>query len=839
MLGFIMSSQKIRVTQSSLEKKYVISESMLMEDPTYKNFRSVGRMIMERKMSEQEILDLFSQIEQATTAGGKNRTVIGKGADLTTAIANAYKGVADKISKSGPVSGVDVIFDKLTDKLAKASGGQQGAVMSAIKKYRMFAKKHPVMQGAIYAILIALTGLSGAGLGGAAILGGIKMADKLLLGNKVSSSLWSGFVTGALAYGVGQAKDALSGTGGSGAAGGTGAADQVPANNSTPPADNASAPDVTATTTYSAKAGDTLSQIAQSNNTSVEKLMDLNPKITNPDVISAGQEITIPNPGDGSPTYDKGIGTASNTEQGIKSGKYTPNPRVQNSGYINSGNKLSEDSGFIAKIIPMSEIVDESYTSYLHELNEMLSKPVSGGYQLTAAGIGIVFENIIRYQTFLSEAPAAASGPDRSNIPDELRPDMPGAKGTQGKPGFLSKAWSGIKNAGRQFTTKLTAEKLKMNWHVAGKPTDSEQLMAFLEKQGAPSAVVKDVYTQLGLISGAAPGAAATTPGGSSGVTYPSFGTAGQQGGNTAASPSGSTPTPSGGDSGGAASTSGGGSDAASSSDGGSSPPQDKADELDTLRKDAGIAPKTPTVGNQPGYTSGKMTVEPMKFSGTAAGSATKFPAFGTAGQQGGGDMYDLRKNAGLPTATSPKSTPTSTDNAPAAPTSTNLPVPKAGSQIPAIPNSPVPKAGSQVATIPNSPVPKAGSQVPAISNTTKKSSNSTNGSSATNKPNFSNAMPGSQSSGIPGMNMPNPNMYKGMAKMAGQRPTAPTGQPATAQGKLTGPAQQQRIAYGGEKAGARALPAPTQQPPMAGAARGFGAPNPYNNVKMTVGKKK
>jgi LysM repeat protein len=384
------------------------------------------------------------------------------------------------------------------------------------------------MQGAIYAILIALTGLSGAGLGGAAILGGIKMADKLLLGNKLSSSLWSGFVTGATAYGVGQAKDAFSTTGG-GSAGPVGTEpDYVPGGSAGPagtepdyvPGGSAgpagTEPDFAGSgpPMHTVQSGDTLSQIAQTNNTSVEELMKLNPKITNPDVITAGQPIKLPVPGNTLPTYDNGVGTTANTERGIQTGRFTPNPRMQTAGYINNKNKLTNETiQFKAKKIPIKEMIDPQQTLYFRSLQESLGNPATKSYQLTYAGIDLIFENMVRYQKYLAEAPSAtASGPDRTNIPDELRPDMPGATGTPAKKGFLGRAWSGIKNAGHQFTTKLTAEKLKMNWHVAGKPTDSDQLKSFLEKQGAPTDVINDIYTQLGLQAAAATAQPAAQP---------------------------------------------------------------------------------------------------------------------------------------------------------------------------------------------------------------------------------------------------------------------------------------------------------------------------------------
>lgn len=49
-----------------------------------------------------------------------------------------------------------------------------------------------------------------------------------------------------------------------------------------------------AASTYTVKAGDTLSRIAQNNNLSLSELLAANPAITNPSLIYVGQKITIP-----------------------------------------------------------------------------------------------------------------------------------------------------------------------------------------------------------------------------------------------------------------------------------------------------------------------------------------------------------------------------------------------------------------------------------------------------------------------------------------------------------------------------------------------------------------
>jgi hypothetical protein len=63
----------------------------------------------------------------------------------------------------------------------------------------------------------------------------------------------------------------------------------------------------------------------------------------------------------------------------------------------------------------------------------------------------------------------------------------------------LSRVGGALSTFGRQFTTNVTKEKLKMNWHQQGKPSDSDQLAAWLVKQGVPQDVVTPIYKKRGL----------------------------------------------------------------------------------------------------------------------------------------------------------------------------------------------------------------------------------------------------------------------------------------------------------------------------------------------------
>jgi hypothetical protein len=125
---------------------------------------------------------------------------------------------------------------------------------------------------------------------------------------------------------------------------------------------------------------------------------------------------------------------------------------------------------------------------------------------LTTTGAYTVFENIDRYRQAIMEK----AGVPGSTRPAYYRPDMPDGPGKKSKPGIVGrglnwldktagKVGSALGNFGHLFTTNVTKEKLKMNWHQAGKPSDSDQLAAFLTKQGVPQEVVTTVYGKMGI----------------------------------------------------------------------------------------------------------------------------------------------------------------------------------------------------------------------------------------------------------------------------------------------------------------------------------------------------
>jgi hypothetical protein len=203
----------ILIEAKRIEQRHALLESLDNSNrSSFLVWEGVGKYLREAALSPQQIQGLFGEIEKTATAGGSNRTAIGQGKDkVDQVIMKPWNDLKAKIYNSGPMEGFAQKYDQAAEKLKASAGGDEGAVMKIITKYRAFAEKHPIMQGFIYAALIAAAGVSGAGLGGAAALGLFKLTDQLLQGKDVRSALYSAGKTGTLAYGASTLGDMIKG----------------------------------------------------------------------------------------------------------------------------------------------------------------------------------------------------------------------------------------------------------------------------------------------------------------------------------------------------------------------------------------------------------------------------------------------------------------------------------------------------------------------------------------------------------------------------------------------------------------------------------------------------
>ena len=485
-------------------------------------WESAGFKLKEAALTADQIQQIFQNVEQGATAAGDNRTILGKGKDAAAAVNKAWEDLKTKVQNSGPIKNVDAAYDSAVAKIETGLGGPDNAINKVIQKYRKFAKEHPIAQGLIYSALIAAAGISGAGLGGAAVLGLLKMADKLLQGEKFSSAAYSGAKTGAMAYGASKIGDMIKGK----PEGGVGGGEMSPDMQQGLAADqafqdrilNKFPPDKGYTFD---SAGKSL-QVFDANGTKVFtsdiplKTMDMK---TFADLTNNGQMAT-PGISSGSISSDamagvsgKAANAASAAGQVVKgagaemfkglasdSMADATIKRIADSiaaGQLSTSDlqHLQASQGFVANALSNADPAKEAaLTAHYNLLDKMLRAandiPVNSSIQRTGRALSegqvyMIF-NRISAQQQLTEGPM-----------DFIK-------------GAAAKGMDKLKTVGKNLTTKVTADKLNSAWKKAGSPMDSEEVAAILKQAGVGDDVVGKVYTDLKLPApGAAPAAGA------------------------------------------------------------------------------------------------------------------------------------------------------------------------------------------------------------------------------------------------------------------------------------------------------------------------------------------
>ena len=112
-----------------LENSDVLVEGIkLTEAKSYRLWENAGRALKEAALTPDQIQKLFQQVEQGATAAGGNRTMLGKGKDAASAVNKAWEDLKTKVQDSGPIKGVDAMYDNAAEKLKQATGGDQGVM---------------------------------------------------------------------------------------------------------------------------------------------------------------------------------------------------------------------------------------------------------------------------------------------------------------------------------------------------------------------------------------------------------------------------------------------------------------------------------------------------------------------------------------------------------------------------------------------------------------------------------------------------------------------------------------------------------------------------------------
>ena len=510
----------ILIEAKRIEARHALLESLDNSNrKSYIQWETVGTYLREAALSPQQIQGLFGEIEKTATAGGANRTGIGQAKDkVDQVIMKPWNDLKAKIYNSGPMEGFAGKYEEAAEKLKASAGGDEGAVMKVITKYRAFAEKHPIMQGFIYAALIAAAGVSGAGLGGAAALGLFKLTDQLLQGKDIRSALYTAGKTGALAAGASSLGDLIKGGEAVQQALPSGVEDVIA---DFVPGEALSADEMNAILDVNNQEGIPQNVIDQYNSqleAHVDSLPDGDPLKVKADNV----DVDIDDVRGGAGNDFSQNAQAGNIQGEIDSEVADMQAKADlvapggtGEGIVVRGDIPITDPDQIAQFnqqFPGTEAMSP-------EATEWLKANVDGAAENLDAKAAASAEKISKLSPAQLARRNAISQSGHSLRTNVLSEDQIaklfvavalGNHKLMEAPGLLQRAKAQIgkgvtaaagkaKQIGTNITTKVTADKLMKAWTKAGKPTDSIQVAQFLTNFGVDGAVLQQSYQTAGM----------------------------------------------------------------------------------------------------------------------------------------------------------------------------------------------------------------------------------------------------------------------------------------------------------------------------------------------------
>jgi len=500
-----------------LENSDVLVEGVrLTEAKSYKLWENAGRALKEAALTPDQIQKLFQQVEQGATDAGGNRTMLGKGKDAASAVNKAWEDLKTKIQDSGPIKNVDSAYDSAVAKIEAGLGGPDNAVNQVIQKYRAFAKAHPIAQGLIYSALIAAAGISGAGLGGAAVLGLLKMTDKLLQGEKFSSAAYQGGKTGAMAYAAGQIGQAMKGK------------PEVDVSTEAPPGAQLGVgqelPDgeqIVGLDSSYANAGVTIQRpdgstysVSRDTAHAMTGQTGISNQATSGGTVSMGASADpsagvtdapirprLP-PGASLSNYSNTAGAAASTPpQGagmsadylnkVISGEH-PRPMISAEKAQAALDWQAQNGGQLQQAADTASSASSGFDpEYLKKVisgetpRPMISKEKAQELLNQIQGISLREDQIRRLFRIIDGLP----------VNEGMWDTIKGAAGNA-----LGAVANKAATVGKNLTTKITADKLMSAWKSAGSPTDSVEVKSFLKQQGVDATIIDPAMKAVGVV---------------------------------------------------------------------------------------------------------------------------------------------------------------------------------------------------------------------------------------------------------------------------------------------------------------------------------------------------
>ena len=149
--------------------------------------------LIEATLTAAQIEQLFGEVEKSATAGGGNRTGLGKGIDVAKAADETINKIGKWLQNTTPVKGFDQKFEDLKTKI----GTKFPELDKKLTAMGTWAKENPGKTAAVVGILTTIASFAGGPVGGAIAGQVLRGAVELLKGEKLSTAIGKGVKTAA------------------------------------------------------------------------------------------------------------------------------------------------------------------------------------------------------------------------------------------------------------------------------------------------------------------------------------------------------------------------------------------------------------------------------------------------------------------------------------------------------------------------------------------------------------------------------------------------------------------------------------------------------------------
>lgn len=399
--------------------------------------------LIEASLTADQIQQLFGQVEKSATDAGGNRTLLGKAVDVPGKVDAAINKIGKYLQNTKPVQAFDQKFDQLKNKINTKFPDSK--ILDAISQMGIWAKENPGKTAAIIGVLTTIAGLAGGPVGGAIAGQILRGATELLKGEKLSTAIGKGIKTAAYGAMAGWLVDGL---------------------------------------------GDWLEGL-RADVVPYDKMPGLKQ-------INVGLTKSLEAPGMSFKQSIHSILVPEDSVAGFQA--IVDNAR---SGDVNAFNDLIQfTERFSAKEYLLDKSISDAAAQALAQQNDkFLQAMKTANDVISSAAQGAVAGKLAADQVKVGGKPMSDTGSKKESYYRQTRPLSEGQvylvfnkvqKLNEGPLDYIKKKASNL-------TTKITADKLNSAWQKAGSPTDSNELAAFLNKQGVDSELVKQVYAQMKL----------------------------------------------------------------------------------------------------------------------------------------------------------------------------------------------------------------------------------------------------------------------------------------------------------------------------------------------------